>query len=172
MIFIDQSKDFWLPLGGQSEASIQIMWSLLTNQRPVLPVAGSLNLWPLPALGLSTTSWSAAGAGLDLTSLTASGRLLEPPLFLSVDQSEASIHVTWSLLTNQRPVRKSHDLSWPIRGQCFTWGCCFLSAECCYFWVSPPHHWTERQIVKVVLLIHCDRVGSCPMLFVIRSLSY
>jgi len=47
-------------------------------------VAGSLNLCPLPTLGLSTTSCSAAGAGLDLTSLTASGRLFEPPEFLGM----------------------------------------------------------------------------------------
>ena len=36
---------------------------------------------------------------------------------ICLDPSEASIHVTWSSLTNQRPDSRSCDLNWPIRGQ-------------------------------------------------------
>ena len=35
----------------------------------------------------------------------------------SLDQSEASIQVTWSLSANQRPLSRSRDNSQPIRGQ-------------------------------------------------------
>ena len=35
----------------------------------------------------------------------------------STDQSEASIEVTWPVLTNQRPVLRSQVQYWPIRGQ-------------------------------------------------------
>ena len=35
----------------------------------------------------------------------------------SVAFIETSIQVTWPVLTNQRPVLRSHDLYWPIRGQ-------------------------------------------------------
>ena len=34
-----------------------------------------------------------------------------------VNQSDVSIQVPWSVLTNHRPVFRSRDLSWPITGQ-------------------------------------------------------
>ena len=36
---------------------------------------------------------------------------------ITLDQSEASTPITWSLKTNQRPVSRSNDHSRPIRGQ-------------------------------------------------------
>ena len=73
----------------QSEASIQVMWSVSTNQRPVSrscdhsrPIRGQY-----------------------------------PGHVITLDQSEASIQVMWYLSTNQRPVSRSCDHSRPIRGQ-------------------------------------------------------
>ena len=41
----------------------------------------------------------------------------------SIDQWKVSIKVIWSLLTNQRPVFRSHDLYWLIRDQYLpAWG--------------------------------------------------
>ena len=39
------------------------------------------------------------------------------PSLICLDQSQTSIQVTWSVLTNRRPVFRSPDLSWPIRAQ-------------------------------------------------------
>ena len=44
-------------------------------------------------------------------------RITQPDHHHQLDQREASIQVTWSLSTNQRPVSRSHDHSRPIRCQ-------------------------------------------------------
>ena len=47
-------------------------------------------------------------------------------------QSEASIQVTWSLWTNQRPVSSSLNIFWPIRGQYLTPLISFDQSEASY----------------------------------------
>ena len=51
-----------------------------------------------------------------------------------IDQSEASIWVTWSTLTNHRPVFRSRDLHWPIIGQYSLW----------------PGHWTTGSVYSLI----------------------
>ena len=71
------------------QTSMKVLWSVLTNQRPVL--------WShdqyCPIIAQN------------------SGHLMYK------DQAEASIQVTWPVLTNQRLVFRSSDQYWPIRGQ-------------------------------------------------------
>lgn len=57
------------------------------------------------------------------------------PARWGIDQSEASIGVTWPPLTNQRPVLVSRDLLllWPIRGRYFARYLIFESLSSCLF---------------------------------------
>ena len=81
----------------QSEAFVMVTWSVSTNQRPVFrPIF----------IHLSSSVCSSANLNYQLPG---------PPLARTAksDQSEASIQVTWSAFTNQKPVfrAKSGDPS-------------------------------------------------------------
>ena len=70
---------------GQSDASIHVTWSVLTNQRPVF--RSRYQYWPIRG--------------------RYSGHMT------SIGQSQASIQVTWPVLTNHSPVFTWQSACWP-----------------------------------------------------------
>ena len=111
----------------QSEASIQVKWPVLTNQRPWLrsrdhyrPIRGQHSPAPYPP----HMSPELSKVWRDLLTGSVPTRQETPEdgwnisaCGVTSDQSEASIEVMWPVLTNQRPVLRSRDQYWQIRGQ-------------------------------------------------------
>ena len=99
----------------QSGTSIQVMWSLSTNQRPVSRSCyHSRPIRPEGAPALSTNQRPVSRSCDHSRPI----RDQYQGHVITLDQSETSIQVMWSLSTNQRPVSRPRDHSRPIRAPC------------------------------------------------------
>ena len=120
---------------GQSEASIQVTWSDSTNQRPVLNIVKifkdvMVKIWKSVSLrsrglGFDPCTWTWIESWQMQKSVNITNELSQQTIQKtqnlwvrsSVAFIETSMKVMWPVLTNQRPVSRSRDLCWPIRGQ-------------------------------------------------------
>ena len=98
------------------------MWDKLTIVTPSRLLTDSLSTSG-NLLGSKLLSFESHDSSTNQRSVSKSNDLSRPIKsqypghMICIDQSEASIQVTWSVSTNQRPVSRLRDLSGPIRSQ-------------------------------------------------------